>query len=161
IVLVRSTSPERMELVRQMLQAHAYWRVKGLAVDLVILNEDDSGYRQTVHDQIMTLIASGLEAQLLDKPAGIFVRRADQLSHEDQVLLQTVARVVVSDDNGTLSEQLQRRARLEPMPPPLAPARRRPGAIPSRALLKRDLIFFNGLGGFTRDGREYVITLPS
>jgi cyclic beta-1,2-glucan synthetase len=43
-------------------QAHAYWRLKGLAVDLVIWNEDRAGYRQQLQDQILGLIAAGVEA---------------------------------------------------------------------------------------------------
>src|SRR5262245_32414573 len=162
IVLLRATSLDRLDLVRELLQAHAYWRLKGLAVDLVILNEDDSVYRQSIHDQILSLIASGIEASMLDKPGGVFVRRADQLSHEDQVLLQSVARVVLHDENGTLAEQLQRRSRPEPLPPLLVAARSR-GTTPRAVAEERkpNLIFFNGLGGFTRDGREYVIFLPS
>ena len=65
-----------IDLVRQLVQAHAYWRLKGLAVDLVIWNEDDSVYRQMLQDAIMDLIAAGIEAHVLDKPGGIFVRRA-------------------------------------------------------------------------------------
>ena len=65
-------------------------------------------------------IASGIEAQMLDKPGGIFVRRADQLSPEDHTLLQAAARMVFSDDNGNLAEQLQRRPRGEVLIPPLA-----------------------------------------
>jgi cellobiose phosphorylase len=159
IVLLRATNAERIEFVREMVQAHAYWRLKGLAVDLVILNEDDSVYRQAIHDQIMALIASGTEALLLDKPGGIFVRRAEQLSPEDHVLLQTAARVVLSDENGTLSEQLQRRGRQEYLPPLLNSQRTRYGPSPPRRFPERNLIFFNGLGGFTSDGREYVTTL--
>jgi cyclic beta-1,2-glucan synthetase len=143
-----------------MLSAHAYWRLKGLAVDLVILNEDDSVYRQSIHDQIMSFIASGNEAHLLEKHGGIFVRRVDQLSHEDNVLLQSVARIVLSDDDGPLSEQLLRRARATPMPPAFVPTRARSGRSPQPELPKRDLTFFNGLGGFNPDGREYVILLP-
>ena len=160
IVLVRSTSAERIDLVREVLQAHAYWRLKGVAVDLVILHEDDSIYRQLVHEQIMALIASGMEAQMLDKPGGVFVRRADQLSNEDHVLLQTAARIVLLDDNGTLFEQLQRRARLETVHPPLVGTRTGAAVITPQETPKRELLFFNGLGGFTPDGREYVITLP-
>ena len=48
------------------LQAHAYWRVKGLAADLVIVNEDFSGYRALLQDQIMGLINAGPEAHVLD-----------------------------------------------------------------------------------------------
>jgi cyclic beta-1,2-glucan synthetase len=62
IVLLQITDMANIELVRQMVQAHAYWRLKGLAVDLVIWNEDHAGYRQNLQDQIMGLIASGTEA---------------------------------------------------------------------------------------------------
>ena len=46
IVLLRIGDLAHIDLVRQVVQAHAYWRMKGLAVDLVIWNEDHSGYRQ-------------------------------------------------------------------------------------------------------------------
>jgi cellobiose phosphorylase len=158
IVLVRIRNHTRVELVRQVVQAHPYWRMKGLAVDLVIWNEDDSVYRQTLQDTIMDLVAASPEAALVDKPGGIFVRRGEQMSEEDRALLQTVARVILVDDAGTLHEQIERRGRTEISIPLLKPARRR--LEPAKAEMpKRDLAFFNGLGGFTRDGREYVMLL--
>ena len=72
------------------------------------MNEDVSVYRQSLQDQITSLIASGIEAQMLDKPGGIFVRRLEQISSEDRVLLQSVARIVLDDEKGTLAEQLER-----------------------------------------------------
>src|SRR5204862_643210 len=53
IVLLRVADQSQIQLVKQLVQAHAYWRVKGLSVDLVIWNEDQSGYRQVLHEQIM------------------------------------------------------------------------------------------------------------
>jgi cellobiose phosphorylase len=88
IVLLRISDTEKIEIVRQLIQAHSYWRMKGLTVDLVILNEDVSVYRQSLQDQITTLISSGIEAQMLDKPGGIFVRRLEQIPNDDRVLLQ-------------------------------------------------------------------------
>ena len=161
IVLLKIGDTAHIDLVRQLVQAHAYWRLKGLAVDLVIWNEDRVGYLQVLQDRIVGLIAAGIEAQAIDRPGGIFVRRADQISEEDRLLLQSVARVIISDQRGPLSEQVvqsgpaiarveRRRAirarRLESdpdeqqVPPTAAPA------------------FDNGLGGFSADGREYVIT---
>ena len=102
----RSRDPANIDLVRQLVQAHAYWRLKGLAVDLVIWNEDRAGYRQLLQDQIMGLIAAGVEAHVLDRPGGIFVRRAEQMSDEDRILLQTVARAIISDGRGTLADQI-------------------------------------------------------
>ena len=100
-MLLRIEDPANIDLVRQLVQAHAYWRLKGLAVDLVIWNEDRAGYRQLLQDQIMGLIAAGLEANVKDRPGGIFVRLVEQISNEDRILLQTVSRVIISDSWGT------------------------------------------------------------
>jgi cyclic beta-1,2-glucan synthetase len=158
IVLLRISDAAKIEIVRQLIQAHSYWRMKGLAVELVILNEDVSVYRQSLHDQITSLIASGIEAQMLDKPGGIFVRRLEQVPNDDRVLLQAVARIVLDDEKGTLVEQLQRRSVLEPVVPMLTPTRSA-WRDASEMVPERELIFSNGFGGFTRDGHEYVITL--
>ena len=158
IVLLHISSGDKIEIVRQLVQAHSYWRMKGLTVELVILNEDVSAYRLSLHDQITGLIASGVEAQMLDKPGGIFVRRLEQIPNDDRVLLRSAARIVLDDDNGTLAEQLDRRTLVEPPVQALTPGR---SAWPdaSKPVAVRELIFQNGLGGFTRDGHEYVITL--
>ena len=158
LVLLRISDTEKIEIVRQLIRAHSYWRMKGLTVELVILNEDVSVYHQSLHDQITNLIASGIEAQMLDKPGGIFVRRLEQIPNEDRVLLQSAARIVLDDEKGTLAEQLDHRGILEPLIPALTPTRSASADL-TPPPLRRDLLFQNGFGGFTRDGREYIITL--
>ncbi|OAI40011.1 cyclic beta 1-2 glucan synthetase [Planctomycetaceae bacterium SCGC AG-212-D15] len=159
IVLVRIRDHARIALIHQAMQAHAYWRMKGLEVDLVIWNEDDSVYRQSLQDAIADLIAASAEAAHMDRPGGVFVLRGEQMSEEDRALLQTVARVVLVDDAGSLFEQVERRGRPEVLIPGLKPSRRRaePPIVPE--IPHRDLAFFNGLGGFSRDGREYITVL--
>jgi cyclic beta-1,2-glucan synthetase len=162
IVLVRIGNLDRIELVKQVLQAHTYWRMKGLTADLVIVNEDFSGYRAVLQDQIMGLINAGPEAQIIDKPGGVFVRRAEELSEEDRVLFQTVACVVLTDTAETLAEQVERRVQAERLPSRLTPVRQpadEPATESIQALSVRERIFCNGPGGFTPDGREYVVTL--
>ena len=158
LVLLRVSDAEKIDFVRQLVRAHSYWRLKGLTVELVILNQDTSVYRQSLHERITSLIASGIEAQMLDKPGGIFVRRLEQISNDDRVLLQSVARMIFDDENGTWPEQLEQRRVAEPPVPSLAPSRPVIADAP-RALPPRDLAFSNGFGGFTRDGHEYVIVL--
>ena len=158
IVLLQIGDAANIDLVRQLVQAHAYWRLKGLAADLVIWNEDHAGYRQLLQEQIMGLIAAGIEANVTDRPGGIFVRPAEQISNEDRILLQSVARAIISDSRGTLADQINH----GPVEVPVArftPSRTPRAEAPAAAGLPRpDLIFFNGLGGFTPDGREYVVT---
>ncbi|MBU0499485.1 MAG: cyclic beta 1-2 glucan synthetase [Gammaproteobacteria bacterium] len=159
IVLVRIADLANIELVRQLIQAHAYWRLKGLAVDLVIWNEDHAGYRQALQDQILGLVAVGLETQVIDRPGGIFIRAAEQISDEDRTLFLTVARVVLSDRQGTLAEQLNRPGVPQVRVPRLLPGKPpRPEPPAAFEPPQRDLILSNGIGGFTPDGREYVIT---
>jgi cellobiose phosphorylase len=158
ILLLRIADGHRIDLVRQALQAHAYWHETGLEVDLVILNEDISGYRQDLQARIMGLIAAGTEAHRVDQPGGIFPRRSEQMPEEGRVLLQTVARVILTDSAETLAQQVERRASMARKIPRFAPSRAAwPANSPEPPL--RERVFFNGLGGFTPDGREYVISL--
>lgn len=159
IVLLRIADIGNIDLVRQLVQAHAYWRLKGLAVDLVIWNEDHAGYRQLLHDQIMGLIAAGVEAHVIERPGGIFVRRAEQMSEEDRILIQSVARVIITDGRGTLTEQVNRRAAPDVRIPRFTPTRIHRPELPATLDVRRsDLVLANGTGGFTADGTEYVIT---
>jgi cellobiose phosphorylase len=158
IVLLQIAAANNIELVRQLVQAHAYWRLKGLAVDLVIWNEDRNGYRQQLQEQIIGLIAAGVEAHFVERPGGIFVRHAEQISPEDRDLFQSVARVILSDSGGTLADQINRRMPARARIPPFAPTRaHRSQPAPSAAPPRTDLILFNGTGGFSADGHEYVI----
>ncbi len=159
IVLLRVGDLAHIELVRQLIQAHAYWRLKGLAVDLVIWNEDRAGYRQALQDRILGLVAVGLGTQASERPGGIFVRSLEQIAEEDRTLFLTVARVTLSDSSGTLAEQLDRLVAPVVRVPRLVPTReRQEEAAGAYELPKRDLILANGMGGFTPDGHEYVIT---
>ncbi len=158
ILLLRISDANKIELVRQLVKAHAYWRMKGLLTDLVILNEDISVYRQSLHDQVTSLVSSGIGAQLVDKPGGIFVRHLEQMSHEDRTLLQAVARVFVDDERGTLADQVEPHLALVSLVPLLSPTRSG-GPESSQPLPTPVLRFPNGLGGFSDDGREYIVAL--
>lgn len=160
LVLLRISEIAGIELVRQLVLAHAYWRMKGLTVDLMILNEDVSVYRQSVHDEIINLISSGVESPWLERAGGIFIRRIEQVPREDMLLLQAAARVVLSDDLGSLNKQLQSLNITELKAPSFQPTHSITAKVETQ-LPKRDLIFKNGLGGFTHDGHEYVITLKA
>jgi cyclic beta-1,2-glucan synthetase len=158
LVLLRISDPSKLEIVRQVVRAHSYWRMKGLTVELMILNEDESIYRQALQDDITSLISSGIEAQMLDQRGGIFVRRIEQVPQEDLILLQAVARIILDDEKGTLTQQTARVGRRVPAVPAFAATAKRSVDIPA-ALADRNLAHENGYGGFTRDGHEYVITL--
>jgi cyclic beta-1,2-glucan synthetase len=161
IVLLRIADVDHLDIVRELLQAHEYWRMKQLAVDLVILNERQSSYVQELQIAIETLVrASQSRPQPGAERQGgrVFVLRADLISAETRNLLTSVARVVLPAQRGGLFDQLER------IVEPLELARATPKRVvtrlqPPSRLRPPDLEFFNGLGGFARDGAEYVTIL--
>ncbi|MDP1962428.1 MAG: glucoamylase family protein, partial [Reyranella sp.] len=165
IVLVRIDEVEDSGIVRELLRAREYWRLKGLLVDLVILNERGASYVQDLQVTLETLVRThrsrthfGAEGE----KGGIFVLRSDLISAETRALLLAVARVVLPGRRGSLADQLDR---LRTPPGVVPPARRRPltdavaSAPPPPVAALGALQFFNGLGGFSPDGREYVTVL--
>jgi cyclic beta-1,2-glucan synthetase len=164
IVLVRIDEVEDLEIVRQLYRAHEYWRMKQLAVDLVIINERPSSYVQELQASLEALVRANqsrpspsAEGTLL---GGVFVLRADIVSVEARNLLQSAARVVLLSRWGSLSQQIKRLEKS--VPASMVPSKRSPGAAkepPRPARLRPELEFFNGLGGFAEDGREYVTIL--
>jgi cyclic beta-1,2-glucan synthetase len=161
IVLIRIDEAEDQNIVRQLLRAHEYWRMKQLAVDLVILNEQPPSYAQNLQDALETQVRAGqshLQQEGQESFGGVFILRGDLISADDRTLLQTAARAVLLSRRGTLGEQVERQQRLQT---PMLPLPRRLPATKSADVLpaRPDLEFFNGLGGFTADGREYVTIL--
>ncbi|WP_346237629.1 GH36-type glycosyl hydrolase domain-containing protein [Niabella insulamsoli] len=156
IVLVRVQDSEDTTLVRQLIKAHSYWRMKGLAVDLIIWNDDFGTYRQLLHDQIMGFVTA-ISGAIVDQPGGIFVKQGDQLSTEDRVLFQTVARLIFFDHAGSLQEQMTRQKAPKQLPPVLKVTGRNTFETGVVSGLPDNLVFNNGTGGFTPDGKEYFI----
>ena len=158
ILVLRVDEPEFVELCRELLLAHEYWRLNGVAIDLVILNEEPSGYNQPLQEAIMAQVASSPAQGQVDQRGGVFVRRAEQLSREAQTLILGAARAVLVASRGSLARQLRSAAEVKSTLPAARPARepRTRPELPARAA--EALVFGNGLGGFSEDGREYVIT---
>ncbi|AOY75885.1 GH36-type glycosyl hydrolase domain-containing protein [Clostridium formicaceticum] len=157
IVLVSIKSTEDIDVVGQVLKAHEYWRMKGLSVDLVVLNEDESNYLQPLQQQIHDRVAASQGRYLLDQPGGIFIRSADIIPEEDQVLLYTVARVVIKAEAGPLHTQLDSIKEESTEKAMKIFTKEKQQYLSKEEVL--DLDYYNGYGGFSKDGREYIIRL--
>jgi len=165
IVLLRIDDIEDVAQVRELLRAHEYWHMKRLDVDLVIINERASSYTQDLQAAIETAVRSSQSRPRFGEDlarGSVYALRADLLSGSVRDLLQSVARVVLLARRGSIANQLA----LKPAPPvhpgPVRSARPplpSPPQYPARA--PAPVEFFNGLGGFADDGREYVTTLDA
>jgi cyclic beta-1,2-glucan synthetase len=159
MVAVSVTDSQGLDLAREMLVAHTYWRLRGFKADLVILNREPASYDQPLHLQLKRLAEAHSLHTGLDQPGGVFLRKADQIPEEDLNLILTVAQVTLGSIRGPLSKQLGGSAEVTLLPPPLPQPARKIEEQPSASLPFLQLPYFNGIGGFTADGREYAIYL--
>jgi cyclic beta-1,2-glucan synthetase len=157
IALVAIGEAHDVSLVRQMLQAHTYWRMHGLSTDLVILNEEADGYERPLREQLERLIQSHSASTGVDRPGGIFLRNADMIPGDDLTLLRAVASAVMVAARGNLPQQLG--MPLEAAELSGSIATKRDSREPSPALPFMELPYFNSIGGFTPDGLEYAVYL--
>jgi cyclic beta-1,2-glucan synthetase len=159
ILLVRVGGDADVPLVRRVLQAQEYWRLKGLRADVVIINEHPVSYLDEMQAQLTAVLEDGPWSTWRDKPGGAYLLRADGLGRAERVLFESVARAVLRGEDGDLRAQLDRPDAALPLTLLLAPKRspERQAAQEGRAVLST--AFDNGLGAFADQGRTYTIVL--
>ncbi len=159
VIVARVSETEHRDFLRQLLTIHEYWRLKGLVVDLVVLNEDKSGYFQALQDNLRDLVAMG--HGMLDKPGGVFLLQKEHLPEEDLNLIFSVARLVLSAEGGScivqfrkLGKQLAVNTEVN-----LTSRDKKGGCNEGICPVNSDekLQYFNGYGGFAQGASEYVI----
>ncbi|MDY0965320.1 GH36-type glycosyl hydrolase domain-containing protein [Massilia sp. CFBP9026] len=141
-------------LARQLLQAHGYWRGHGLAVDLLVLCDS-----RAAREALMHLAVPLVDPSSFDQPGGLHLHLKEDVPHEDRILLRAAASVLLTGERGDLADQLRRAGRAgSAAAAPFVVATPAPTwtAAPSTEA-ELELMFDNGTGGFTPDGREYVV----
>ncbi|HEX7621987.1 MAG TPA: carbohydrate-binding protein, partial [Anaeromyxobacteraceae bacterium] len=161
ILLVRVVTHDDLGLMRQVLQAQEYWRLKGLSADVVILNEHPVSYLDEVHTQLEAVLDNGPWRAWKHRPGGAYLLRGDRMAEADRLLLSGVARAVLSGDRGGLVQQLGAPipVTLEPPGVTLLPRAPRRSLAPVASVEVPPLAMSHRLGGFADAGREYVIVL--
>jgi cyclic beta-1,2-glucan glucanotransferase len=167
ILVVHARGPEALPLVREILQAQEYWRLKALRADIVIVNDEPAGYEAALQTQLTGLLDSGPWREWRHRPGGAYLLRGEEIAGAERTLLEAVARAVLNADRGGLRAQLDRpyaELTLRPaaalVPGPLAADNVPPvPATVDQPVLVPSLTLSNGLGGFADEGRTYVVVL--
>ncbi len=158
VLLVKVNTGDNLDLLRDILTIHMFWRRRNLFIDLVILNREETGYETDLQGKLHRLLASTGSDDWVGRRGGVFLVRSDIINPRELVLLSTWARVVLCCGED-LDQQLEVFYELAVRQPDIVPLP--PSATETVPPLKRpgELVFWNGRGGFTPDGREYVIFL--
>ncbi len=158
-ILLLSIEPdESTDLLIELLRVHSFWKKRGLLTDLVILNGEESGYELELQGKLNRLLSRTGADKFQNSAGGVFLIRTGQISESELILLKTRAHVFLNcgSDLGMQTQNLARRpVRL----PEFVPVQVK--ADEQAPILKKpdELVFFNGSGGFSCDGREYIIYL--
>ncbi len=176
IFVLRIDDDDDIAIVRKAVRMQEYFRARGVAFDLVIMNERDASYVQDLQNAIRAICES---ARLRSHLAGqhIFDLRRDQVGEASHRALMALARIVLHARNGSFTTQLDRAEDIEAIgtgedgerrEEEGAPVRWRrrtgsstglsvPAAIPAPS--GSDLRFWNGFGGFAPEGGDYIVRL--
>jgi cellobiose phosphorylase len=156
IVLARVARDDDEGIVRQLVRWRTYTRRRGLKLDLVILDERVG----EIADRLRAELQMGAAGDMLGKPDGVFFLTADKVPADDKVLLSAAARAVLDGGRGSLTDLIEQHAGPRPTrPAPLIPATVATTSVAQHGQPPDGLSFWNGIGGFTPDGREYVIVI--
>lgn len=158
IVVVTVGDIYDVDLVKQLLIAHAFWGLRGLKVDLIIFNEEETGYEQPLQEHLQSQVQAHSYRHQINKPGGVFLKNTDPIPPDELNLIFSVAHAVLIASRGLLRQQLVSPKSKVTYPPKLI-INEKVKEEPSRPLPFLELPYFNGLGGYTVDGRSYVIYL--
>ncbi|NTV90449.1 MAG: glycosyl transferase, partial [Clostridiales bacterium] len=157
IALVVLNKTDKVDILYEVLKAHEYWRLMDLKVDLVIVSEEEFGYALPLYDMISDIVLSRQTHDILSKPKDVFILDRNKIPLDDVSLLYAVARIILKGDGRRMEEQIK--ASQEIQLPPLQQFISAPQPYPASAETEPELVYSNGLGGFSKDGGEYVIQL--
>ena len=162
VILVEINGNEDMDSVYWALKGHEYWRMKGLIIDLVFLINKKEGYSQPLNDQVRNAVAASHARELVDRNGGVFIRNAALMDSAQMALFYTVAKLVVRDGIERLKNIVKEvRKATETLTPVGGCSKldKLQSITVHQPTSERRLSFFNGIGGFSADGKEYVILL--
>ncbi len=159
IIVVTVGDIYETDLVRQVLVAHSFWRLRGLKTDLVILNDEAFSYQNPLQEQLRRMISAYTYHDKENVPGGIYLLHTDQMKEEEQTLLLSAASIVLVSARGPLSQQLTISSQSLTYPPALSTKPMKDFLSPLLPFL--ELSHFNGFGGFSKDGRAYVMYLEA
>jgi len=147
IVLIIIKKYEDLDVIYDMIKAHEYWRTKGILADLVILSYEEISYNHPLWNSIFDIVIGSHLSNLQNVSGGVFMLRGEILDKNEIEELTNLASIVSIDGEIKLSQNIvvedsYSNELLNKV---------------GKTIEKRELEFFNGIGGFDEKNMEYVI----
>lgn len=147
IVLIVIKKYEEIDVIYDMIKAHEYWRTKAIFADLVILSYEEISYNHPLWNSIFEIVASSHLSHLENVSGGVFMLRGETLDKQEIEELINISNIVCIDGGVKLEENIKPEDAYSNLSKQKS----------SKNIEKRELTFFNGIGGFDENSMEYVI----
>lgn len=156
IVVVKIKSIEDIYVIEEIISAFEYYRAKKIFIDLVILNEEIDVYERFVRDSINEVILNKQLEYLKNINAGIFVLNKDEILKEDLEAIEFKAKIIIDAKTGGLETYIKD---LEEKEIDTSKPKKEKNNINVEIypVKKEEMLYDNSYGGFSLDGKEYLI----
>ncbi|MDH3421318.1 MAG: hypothetical protein OEM78_17750, partial [Gammaproteobacteria bacterium] len=161
IVVARIENEDDLIMATRLVNAQRFWNSCGIVVDLLLMDDSRGGYYQPVSDRLQS-IAEQRSLGTEFSPRGLLqILAGRHLDPIERQHLISSARVYLDRANGPYGEQLRALSERSKQLPPFIAQPSSPLTSSEIEVVARpkDLLFDNGIGGFSADGREYVIAV--
>lgn len=157
IILVKIKDIEDIYVIEEIIGMYEYYRAKKVFLDLVILNLETNVYDRYVKESINEVISNKQIAYLKDINTGIFILNKDEMLKEDLDVIEFKSRIIIDAKNGGIETYLKDLEEAEKNIEQVKKDKITNLETEIYPLKKEELLYDNSYGGFSPDGREYLI----
>ena len=158
IIFVKIKNVNDIDVIKELVKAYEYFKTKNLQIDLVILNEEKEKYDSYVKDAVLDTILNRNLAYMINTKGGIYV--LNNIKDEDKKLISIYSKLVIDAKGGNLNNQLNE---FDEDIPKINTSDSNENAVlveentKENQLINSNLKYYNDYGGFSQDGKEYLI----
>lgn len=162
ILLIKVGNINDITVVEDVIKAYEYYRLKNIYIDLVIINEEESSYENYVKDEIEKILFNRDIAFMQNQNAGIFI--LNNLTKEEIKFLEVRANLALDSHLGNIKLQIKdledeyleslKTASYEPSDKIVINDEQ---TKEKEFINMQELKYYNEYGGFSLDGKEYLI----
>ena len=164
IILLKVRNVNDSYVIKEMLKAYEFFRMKSVETEIVILDEEKHSYENYVKEEIESSILNHQMGYLKNQKGGIFTLNKEEIDKKDIALLEFLATIIIDSDKGglknnikeleesylendkTIGEEVQNPQMTEESNDDI-------DILANHEVLK----YYNEYGGFSEDGKEYLV----
>jgi len=164
IILVKMKNVNDSYIVKEVLKAYEFFRMKNIQTEIVIINEEKHSYENYVRDEIESNILNNHMGYLKNIKGGIFTLNKEEIDIKDIKLLEFLSAIMINSDKGGLKNNIKDLEETylekykfigeEIKSPIIIEEEKQEIDILTN---NEDLKYYNEYGGFSADGKEYLI----